>query len=484
MPQSARPPFSLASLTSLASRLPRLLRPWDWWRLIDRDDDTDRGRGGHDRPDDLDAETARAQGRVIRRAFGNDVAAAARDGSGRTEDDAQAAYFFRPGHALVREDRAEEVLAFFSENTRDFLGTAEKVVDDDERPPVPGLVTISLPRRRDGEDEVLRTLDELEAAFPPDADGRPVVSPDHVLYVTSVGPHFCPHGEPEEPPTDVPVPRFDPDPDDGAEIRVSVVDTGWWPAAAGQHTWLAHGVVSEPADEEVINQTAIHEYGGHGTFVAGVLRGPAPKAHIQVEGALTHGGAVLESKIVAQLHQAYTERQHPQLISISAGTHSRSDFRLIAFDALMADLLERDIEPLVIAAAGNDGSSSPFWPAAFEWARGVGAVDPDAKVADYSNYGADWVDVYARGTDHVNAFPVGTYPCYEPANAGQVRTFKGLAQWSGTSFATPIVTGLVAAEMSRNPGAKATDAFAKVVKAGSPGTDPDGNAITIVGPLI
>ncbi|GAB3852784.1 S8/S53 family peptidase [Nocardioides maradonensis] len=472
MSNPVRPSSALRPLGWLVSRL---RWPWDWWRTIDRDDQDDKR---HQEPSDLAAETARAQGRVIRRAFGDGVAAAARDGGGRTDDDAEAAYFFRPGHALVRESRLEEVLTFFRDNERDFVGPAER---SDEQPSIPGLVTIRLPSRRDGEDDVLRTLDELDGSILPDDEGRRAVSPDHVLYVTNVAPHFCPATEPEYPSTDEPVPHFGADPSWGHGVRVSVVDTGWWAPAPKHASWLASGVYADPLDVEDINPKAIHEYGGHGTFVAGVIKRAAPDAHIQVQGALTHGGAIYESAIVAQLHQAYTERDHPQLISMSAGTHSRKDFPLIAFDALMAALHERDIDPLLVAAAGNDYGEQPFWPAAFPWAIGVGSVDANKDCSDYSNIGP-WVKVYARGRDHINAFPVGIYPCYEPANAGQVRQFDGLAQWSGTSFSTPVVTGLIAAEMSRT-GKDPRAAYAAVLKAGVPGTDRANRAITIVGPL-
>jgi hypothetical protein len=476
--QPDRPTFPILRLGSMLSRL---LRPWDWWRRIDRDDDSDDGgTKGHDA--DQERDKVRVQARVIRRAFDGDIAAAGPDGVSRAEDDADALYFFRPGYALVREERLGEVTDFFIDHADEFDGEFRRV--EQERP-LRGLVAIQLPPRRDGEDEVLRTLKDLESVVRPDGD-KSAASPDHILYVTNWG-QLCPYGEPEEPPTDVPVPHFNADANDGNGIKVSVVDTGWWPRAAPQHSWLNSGVEARPEDVEVIDPNAIHEYGGHGTFVAGVVRCTAPKVHIQVEGALTHGGAVLESKIVEQLHQAYHEHGDPNLISISAGTNSRGDFRLIAFDALMDDFHERGIPTLVIAAAGNASSSTPFWPAAFDWARGVGAVDPDASVAHYSNYGSTWVDVYARGTDHVNAFPVGTYTCYEPQNihngVPDVRHFKGLAQWSGTSFATPIVTGLVAAEMSRDTTLSPQEAFDNVVAAGIDGTDPDGKPIKIVGPL-
>ena len=155
---------------------------------------------------------------------------------------------------------------------------------------------------------------------------------------------------------------------------------------------------------------------------------------------------MLERKIFKQVKDAL--RRKPDIISLSAGTPTRHNKRLLAIKRIREIGMWPD-KTILVAAAGNDDTDRRFYPAAFKWAYSVGSIDPDGQKSDFSNYG-DWVDAYALGRDLVNAFPDGTYTCHYPENASAQRVFSnGLARWSGTSFATPMVAGIIAARMTR-----------------------------------
>lgn len=468
MSETPRPTWSL---DSIVARLRRLLGM------------RDSNRTPHDQGTDT-RERLTGQVDLVRKAFGKDgVGAAGPDGPLPPGREAEALYFYRPGHVLVRDgDDFELLRSFVGARTEEFLGEVERAGD-----PARGVVLARIPARADHADAVLATLDELDREHPDRAErGEPVATPDHLLYVTMRG-RLCPATEPEAVPGRAARPFPPPAQRQGRTrkpVRVSVVDTGLWEPAVSSPTtpWMA-GVVADPTDVEAVNAAAIHPYAGHGTFVAGVVRCVAPDTRVEVEGVLTQGGAVYESAICQQLHEALEDDNHPQVISISAGTYSRKNVALLSFEMLAAVHGLGDGEAtLVVAAAGNDSTKDKFWPAAFPWVVGVGSVDADGRISHFSNYG-DWVDVYARGSKIVNAFPVGTYVCTEPPNKGAVRTFKGLAQWSGTSFSTPIVSGLIAARMSA-ANENVLQARDAVLGSGTTGgNDPDGNPITIVGPL-
>jgi hypothetical protein len=345
-------------------------------------------------------------------------------------DSADFRYLYHQGRILVRTDSLQSVQDIYPGGS---------VIEQAQGLPV---VLFRLPDQTD----VMEAVSHLDAQL-----GEGVATPDHILYVTAgpdpVAKGCCPATEPDVPSTLEPLPPVASDTRcDGRGVRVSVVDTGWYePAARQEQLYWLKDVTGDP---EIIDPNDIHPYAGHGTFVAGIVKCIAPEAEVHVEGFLPRAGAVLEWNLVVQLFEALYREPPPHVISVSAGTKSRKNLPLLAFQAFWESGIYRDIDTILVAAAGNDAASEEFWPAAFDWAVSVGAVDSNGRRATFSNFG-DWVDVYAPGVGLVNAFPSGTYRCKEPPNVGQERRFNDwMATWSGTSFSTPVVTGMIAARMS------------------------------------
>src|SRR4029453_8339073 len=242
----------------------------------------------------------------------------------------------------------------------------------------------------------------------------------------------------------------------GTDVRVSVVDTGLRYGASAWAPWI-QGVEPNTSDD-IENPDRLKvdpmgrgrdgfadPYAGHGTFVSGVIRCIAPAAQVVVEREIEVSGFVRESSLIKQIHDALS--RSPDIISMSAGGYTRGNVPSLAFQTLWEERLSQLGGVVLVAAAGNDGRTAPFWPAAFPWCVGVGSMSRDGQRRSwFSNHGA-WVDVYAPGEEIVNAYPQMKY---KTVVDGEVRdTSAGIVKWSGTSFSTPIVTGLIAARMSR-----------------------------------
>lgn len=299
--------------------------------------------------------------------------------------------------------------------------------------PIEGVRVLLLTNGMDAITAVQRVDEEL---------GPRIASPDFVHHITSSS--ACPAIEPVPAQGD-PVPPVNEWTEAGRCIKVAVVDTGFRHDVLTEHnpSWL-QGVTGEEEDPNLVGH-----YRGHGTFVAGVVRTMAPAAQVHVHRLLTTDGADFESDLLPRLVAAW--RTSPDIISMSAGVRPDgtigslwTSIGLLGFQMFYL----RHSRTILVCAAGNDGDQGPFEPASQRWPVAVGALTAGGLLAPYSNFGP-WVDTFARGSDVVNAYPDGPY-VYEEEDHDppSVDFVQGMARWSGTSFATPLVAGLVAARLS------------------------------------
>ena len=119
----------------------------------------------------------------------------------------------------------------------------------------------------------------------------------------------------------------------------------------------------------------------------------------------------------------------------------------------------------MVAAAGNENSSVPSYPAAYNNVVSVSAVDYQNQRAPYSNFGPS-VDVAAPGGNTSvdrdgNGYPDGVLSTLVDDITG-TRT-NSYAFYQGTSMATPHVAGVAALMKSVNPGLTASDFDALLV---------------------
>lgn len=123
----------------------------------------------------------------------------------------------------------------------------------------------------------------------------------------------------------------------------------------------------------------------------------------------------------------YLADQGCDIINCSWGSFGYSQFGQDMVDYALSK------NSLIVAAAGNNNRSTPYYPAAFEGVLAVASIDSNLTKSGFSNYGY-WVDVVAPGSGIYSTRADGTY-----------------GYLSGTSMASPMVAGALAILKSEHP---------------------------------
>jgi Subtilase family len=236
----------------------------------------------------------------------------------------------------------------------------------------------------------------------------------------------------------------------GADRTVAVVDTGIATGVAdlaGQVSRRWHCTSTGCEDEADPDHPDHEPTSPHGTEVASVVAalddatgttGVAPEATIVSYRVDTAGGGIPISHLrQALLHIAADDQI--DVVNLSLGGTQWSDTEKEAVDAVL------DADKLVVASAGNNGDRIPQYPAAFPGVLSVGATDDGGEVAGFSSYGK--VDLVAPG----DCVAVAVVPGFDQDHGCPGGNLPGVAFNSGTSFAAPIVSGLLALARSPSP---------------------------------
>jgi len=213
-----------------------------------------------------------------------------------------------------------------------------------------------------------------------------------------------------------------------ASVVVAVIDSG----VDTFHPDLAAKIV--PGWNFLSNTPTIADATGHGTAVAGTLAavsnngigvaGVSWASTIMPLAVVDDTGYSSYSDIAMAIQ--YAADQHVRILNISSG------------GATVSTLLQNAVDyawskgSVIFAAAMNDGSNAPNYPAACTHVMAVSATDNLDHLASFSNFG-NWIAVAAPGTGILSTTVGG-----------------GDGYWYGTSFAAPIAAGVAALALAVN----------------------------------
>jgi thermitase len=211
----------------------------------------------------------------------------------------------------------------------------------------------------------------------------------------------------------------------GNGVTIAVLDTG----VDSSHPDLAGRIL--PGFSFTTDNEDVSDPCNHGTHVTGIIAADTNNG-IGIAG-ISFNSKILPVKVMDRYqpdsgcYGSYSDFARGLIYATDHGAAVvNMSFGGPAFSYSLQDAIDyaQNQGVLLVAAAGNSNSSSPFYPAYYNEVMAVAATTFDDQRAGYSNFG-NWIDIAAPGSSIYSLLPNSSY-----------------AYMSGTSMASPHVVGV------------------------------------------
>ncbi len=245
-----------------------------------------------------------------------------------------------------------------------------------------------------------------------------------------------------------------------AEVVVAVLDSGvdYTHEDLVSNMWIRPKNLAAYTDDELGTYNDLNGYNGtdkiadpmddngHGTHCAGIIgaegdngigiSGINQKVKIMPLKFLGRGGSGTTEDAIAAINYAIDRKKNGVNLRIISASWGSNSYSKALEDTIRA---AGDAGILFVAAAGNDGSNNdkrPHYPSNYKLPNviSVAALDRNDKLASFSNFGVGTVHIAAPGKDILSTWLNNAY-----------------REASGTSMATPYVSGVAALIIANEP---------------------------------